>query len=61
MFACLVDGSNLSMRALELAIRMLGPNDRIKTVSAAQSNIDIEKVRMTVEHRLEEAGVLERS
>ena len=35
LFAVCVDGSNLSMKALDLAIRMLGPNDKIKTVSAA--------------------------
>ena len=61
LFACLVDGSNLSLKALDLAIRMLGPNDKIKTISAAQSNIDIDKVKLIVENRLEEAGVLERS
>ena len=61
MFAVLVDGSNKSMHALKLAIKMMGPNDKIKTVSAAQANIDIAKVKMTVEHDLEAAGVLDRS
>ena len=49
MFAVLVDGSNKSMHALKLAIKMMGPNDKIKTVSAAQANIDIAKVKMTVD------------
>lgn len=40
---------------------MLGPDDRIKTISAAQSNIDVEKLKLTVEQILEENDVLERS
>ena len=36
-------------------------NDVIQAENRAQSNIDIDKVKTQVEHRLEEAGVLERS
>ena len=61
MYACLVDGSKKSLKALELAIRMLGPNDRIHTISAAQPNICVEKLQLTVEQILEENGVLDRS
>jgi len=61
LYATLVDGSKQSLNALRLAIRMLGPHDRIKCISAAQSNIDTDKVRLTVEQVLEENGVLERS
>ena len=45
LYAVLVDGSEKSMHALKLAIKMMGPHDKIKTVSAAQANIDIDKVK----------------
>ena len=52
--AVCVDGSDHSIRALNLLCDICGPSDKIVIIIAEQSNIDVKKVTDSVEYYLEE-------
>lgn len=56
-YACCVDGSRKSLKAIDTICDMMKPKDHLTVIICEQSNIDSTKVAETVLYKLEERGI----